>query len=69
MGLLRTYLAAKAKSIRNEQHWQNEVQLVVRPRQIKLRAGEQLNAITAQLKADPELKKAFDSITLTMPQD
>ena len=39
MGLVRTYLAAKAKSIRNEQHWQNEVQLIVRPRQIKLRAG------------------------------
>jgi hypothetical protein len=69
MSLLTTYLAAKAKSIRNEQHWQNEVQLEIRPKQIKLKAGEQLNAINAQLKADPELKKAYDSIKLTMPQD
>ena len=67
MSLIRTYLAGKAKQIAAEQHWQSEVQAVVRPQQIKLRGAEQLLAVQSTLKADPELQKLFNSLKLTNP--
>ena len=67
MSVIRTYLAAKSQQIAAEQHWQAEVQAVVRPQQIKLKAAEQILAVQSALKADPELGKIFASLKLTGP--
>lgn len=67
MSVIRTFLAGKAKQIAAEQHWQSEMQAVVRPQQIKLRASEQILAVQSALKADPELGKIFASLKLTNP--
>lgn len=67
MSLLRTYFAGKAKQLAAEQHWQSEMQAVVRPQQIKLRAAEQILAVQSTLKADAELSKIFGTLKLTNP--
>lgn len=65
----RTLIAGKVKQMKKEQHWQSEMSDVVRPEQIKLRAAEQLNAVKATLKADPELLATFKTLKLTNPTD
>lgn len=69
MSLIRTYLAGKAKQLKNEQHWQAEMSAVVRPQQIKLRAAEQILSVEGSLKADPELMRVFKTLKLTNPTD
>ena len=68
MGLFRTIVAGKVEQVKREQHWQAQTAAIVRPMQIKLRAAEQVLAVSSVLEADAKLKKVFDSIKLTNPE-
>lgn len=67
MGILRTYFAGKSKLIAAEAHWAYETAIVVRPQQIRLRAAQQILAVTSAVKADPELGKVFATLKLSEP--
>jgi len=69
MGLIRTYLAGKAKEVRRDQHHTFEVNSVVRPMAIKIRGASQISEMQQQLDADPKLKAVFDSLKLTNPPE
>lgn len=69
MGLIRTYLAGKTKEVKRDQHHQFEMNSVVRPMAIKIRAAAQITEMQAQLDADKKLKAVFDSLRLTNPSD
>lgn len=69
MSLIRTFLAGKAKQIKHEQHWQTEVNMIVRPEEIKLRGAERLNAVKAALAADDSLMATFKTLKLTNPPE
>jgi hypothetical protein len=55
MGLIRTFLAAKTKLISAEAEWDYSMAEEVRPEQIVLKAGRQLQAVEEALAADPKL--------------
>lgn len=69
MGLIRVWLAGKAKEVKRDQHHQFEVNSVQRPMAIKIRAAANISEMQAQLDADPKLRKVFDSLKLTNPPD
>lgn len=69
MGLIRTYLAGKAKEVKRDQHHTFEVNSVVRPMAIKIRGAAQITEMQAQLDADPKLAKVFASLKLTNPPE
>jgi hypothetical protein len=55
MGVIRTYLAGKAKLAAAEADWAYDMAVEVRPEQIALKAGKQLVAVQEALDADPKL--------------
>ena len=67
MGIIRTYFAGRSKLIAAEAHWAYETAIVVRPQQIKLKAAQQLLAVTSAVEADPKLGKVFASLKLSEP--
>jgi hypothetical protein len=69
MGLVRTYLAAKTREIKRDAHHQFEVNSVVRPMAIKLRASAQISEMQAQLDADKKLAAVFATLKLTNPPE
>jgi hypothetical protein len=66
---MRTYLAGRTKELKRDSHHQFEVNSIVRPMAIKLRASAQITEMQAQLDADKKLKAVFDSIKLTNPPE
>ena len=69
MGLIRTYLAGKAKEVKRDQHHQFEVNSLVRPMAIKIRGAAQINEMQAQLDGDKKLAAIFATIKLTNPPE
>jgi hypothetical protein len=69
MGLFRTYLAGKTKELKRDQHHQFEMNSVVRPMAIKIRAASQITEMQAQLDADKKLEAVFKSLKLTNPPE
>jgi hypothetical protein len=55
MGIIRTYLAAKTRLIAAEAEWDFSMAEEVRPEQIVLKAGRQLQSVQDALDADPKL--------------
>lgn len=68
MGVIRTYLAAKAEAVKAEAEWQSDMQQVVRPEQIKLKAAQQLNAVHEALAADPKVAAIFKTLKFRQRQ-
>jgi hypothetical protein len=69
MGLFRTYLAGRTKELKRDQHHQFEMNSVVRPMAIKIRAASQITEMQAQLDADKKLEAVFKSLKLTNPPE
>ena len=69
MGLIRTYLDGRTREIKRDQHHQFEVNSIVRPMAIKIRAASQITEMQTQLDADKKLAAVFASIKLTNPPE
>ena len=67
MSMFREVFVGWTKRVRLENSLALQAALIVRPAQIKLQAATTMRDISAQLKADPELKKVNDSLTITVP--
>jgi len=67
MSLIRTAFAGMVQKMELENALQLQKHEQLRPKQIQLQIAEGLNAIDAQLEADPKLKKRFDTIKLVLP--
>lgn len=64
---LATAVNGRIERLELENALQLQRHRIVRPEQIKLKVAEELEAVASKLSADKELKKRFDSITLTLP--
>jgi len=69
MGLIRTYLEGKTREVKRDQHHQFEMNSVVRPMAIKIRAASQITEMQAQLDADKKLAAVFATLKLTNPPE
>lgn len=69
MGLISTYLAGRTREIKRDQHHQFEMNSVVRPMAIKIKAAGQITEMQAQLDADKKLAAVFASLKLTNPPE
>lgn len=65
--LFREVTAGWARRVRIENSIAEQRATLVRPAQVKLEVVTILHDINVQLKADPELKKLWDTVKITVP--
>lgn len=65
--LIREVTAGWSRRVRLENHVALQRAELVRPAQVRLEVVTILHDINIQLKADPELKKLWDAIKITVP--
>ena len=65
--LVREVTAGWARRVRLENHVALQRAEIVRPAQVRLECALLVHDINGQLKADPELRKVYDSIKITLP--
>jgi predicted secreted Zn-dependent protease len=65
--LIREVTAGWSRRVRLENHVALQRAELVRPAQVRLEVVTILHDINQQLKADPELKKLWDTVKITVP--
>jgi len=65
--LIREVTSGWARRVRLENHVALQRAELVRPAQVRLEVTTILHDINTQLKADPELKKLWDTVKITVP--
>lgn len=63
----REILSGWTKRVRLENSLALQAAVIVRPAQIRLQVATTMRDISAQLKADPELKKVSDGLNIAVP--
>ena len=67
MSMFREVIVGWTKRVRLENSVALQRAMLVRPAQVQIDCSNILRDINAQLKADPDLKKVYDSIKITVP--
>ena len=66
--MFRDMFSGYAQRIRLENALQLQRAKLTRPQQVKIQVAEALKVIDVRLQ-DPDLKRIYDSITITLPDD